>query len=498
MKRLSLVLNILIALVVCATLAGSAQVQQAWVAKYNNNGISNGNHQGLKMTLDGAGNIYVLGVSANSNGGTGYVAVKYAANGTQVWAARYDSTNFHTAAATGFALDSGNAVVVTGNAVTVKYDANGNLVWTAPYNGTGISVDSGQNSYLTGVAGNFTTMKLSPAGSNIWSETWTYEGLQNLSQQIAVDSQTNVYAAGLETELNSRTAYQCVGVLKYDLNGNQLWTNNIDQDLPASGPSVVGLVVDNAKSVYVEFNYPVGGVFPGFETSQINSDGTTAWFDYGLTGSLGDQARAMTLDSQGKLLVTGGYAYAYPFEYTYVTYKLDTNGSSIWTNFNPSTPSGNSTATSVAVDQADSAYVTGYSTNGTTGNDIVTIKYDVHGNQSWLQRYDGPGHGNDAGNAIAVDNSGNVYVAGYETETNGFTSMILIKYSPVTVQKQSNGNFILQASGSPGESFDIQGSTNLQSWVDLGDVIADTNGLVQFADTNAASFPARFYYTIPQ
>ena len=78
----------------------------------------------------------------------------------------------------------------------------------------------------------------------------------------------------------------------------------------------------------------------------------------------------------------------------------------------------------------------------------MTIKYDNNGNQLWVQRYKGPGFGN-AGNAIAVDNSGNVYVAGYETETNGFTSMILIKYSPVTVQKQSNGNFILQASGSP-------------------------------------------------
>ena len=105
---------------------------------------------------------------------------------------------------------------------------------------------------------------------------------------------------------------------------------------------------------------------------------------------------------------------------------------------------------------------------------------------------------NDAGNAIAVDNAGDVYVAGYETETNGFTSMILIKYAPVTVKKQSNGNFILDAYGSPGESFDIQASTNLQTWQDLGDVIADTNGVVQFVDTNASSFPARFYYTVPQ
>src|SRR6202012_2910758 len=80
-----------------ATMPASAQIQQAWVAKYNNN-VPNGNHQGLKIALDSAGNIYVLGVSANAiAGNTGYAVVKYAPNGNQIWAARYDSTNFPTA-----------------------------------------------------------------------------------------------------------------------------------------------------------------------------------------------------------------------------------------------------------------------------------------------------------------------------------------------------------------------------------------------------------------
>src|SRR6202161_3352502 len=68
----------------------SAQIQQAWVAKYNN-GITNGNHQALKMALDSSGNIYVMGISANADTNTGYVVVKYAPNGNQLWAARYDS-----------------------------------------------------------------------------------------------------------------------------------------------------------------------------------------------------------------------------------------------------------------------------------------------------------------------------------------------------------------------------------------------------------------------
>jgi len=57
---------------------------------------------------------------------------------------------------------------------------------------------------------------------------------------------------------------------------------------------------------------------------------------------------------------------------------------------------------------------------------------------------------------------------------------------------------ILQAQGSPGESFDIEARTNLLHWLDLGSVTADSNGLMQFHDTNAPNYPARFYYTSPQ
>ncbi len=81
------------------------------------------------MAMDSTGNIYVLGVSANVNTNTGYVVVKYAPSGSQVWAARYDSTNYPAASPTGIALDSSNNVVVTGNAITLKYDSIGNLQW---------------------------------------------------------------------------------------------------------------------------------------------------------------------------------------------------------------------------------------------------------------------------------------------------------------------------------------------------------------------------------
>src|SRR5579863_6323987 len=80
------------ALVFLLPLVGSAQIQRAWVARYNN-GVTHGTNQALKMALDPSGNIYVTGFSQNATANTGYVTVKYAPNGSQLWATRYDSTN---------------------------------------------------------------------------------------------------------------------------------------------------------------------------------------------------------------------------------------------------------------------------------------------------------------------------------------------------------------------------------------------------------------------
>jgi hypothetical protein len=153
---------------------------------------------------------------------------------------------------------------------------------------------------------------------------------------------------------------------------------------------------------------------------------------------------------------------------------------------------------SIATDESSNSYITGYSPGTNSANDIVTIKYGPNGNQIWLQRYNGPGNGNDAGNAIAVDTNGNVDVAGYDTTAAGGTEMVLIKYSPVTLQRRADGTVLVEAQVSPGESFEIEASTNLQTRLDLGSVLADTNGLMQFDDTNAPQYNARFYYTNPQ
>jgi len=67
------------------------------------------------------------------------------------------------------------------------------------------------------------------------------------------------------------------------------------------------------------------------------------------------------------------------------------------------------------VDNLGGVDVTGQSTGSGTGFDYATIKYNTSdGSEAWsgAARYDGPGSGDDAAYAIAVDNVGDVYVTG--------------------------------------------------------------------------------------
>ncbi len=90
----------------------------------------------------------------------------------------------------------------------------------------------------------------------------------------------------------------------------------------------------------------------------------------------------------------------------------------------------NDDAHDIAVDADGNVYVTGYTTGLGTYWDYATIKYDRNGNELWVARYNGPGDGDDNANAIAVDNSGNVYVTGSSVGSDGNYDYATIKYGP--------------------------------------------------------------------
>jgi hypothetical protein len=419
-------------------------------------------------------------------------------SGNQLWVARLDSTNVPSAAPAGLALDGRGQPALTGNAGTVKYDFPGSQLWTAPYAGLAIAADTNGNTFVTGYGTSFNTIKLSPSGTNLWVATSTDVG-PTIGQAITVDSSNNVVVSGSDVYLYSPyfPPQSQLLTVKFASNGASLWNAAAGPFLLNTSVEVGGMSLDAAANSYVVVNF--FGVEPGsypFQTYKYSPSGGLVWAaaPEALPGDVGGAANGLAVAPNEDVVLTGKDFGAY------TDFFLATNGVTLWTSYYPLPVSGlgSSASLAVATDLANNCYITGYSPDANGTNDIVTIAYDTNGKQLWLQRYSGLGYGA-VGNAIAADHNGNIYVAGYDNVPGGGTEMVLIKYSPaVTLQHQSNGNFLLQAQGTPNEPFDIQATTNLQRWLDLGTQEANTNGLLQYLDTNAAWFPWRFYLAIPQ
>jgi uncharacterized delta-60 repeat protein len=86
-------------------------------------------------------------------------------------------------------------------------------------------------------------------------------------------------------------------------------------------------------------------------------------------------------------------------------------------------------AAAIALDRAGNTLVTGTSTASGTGGDFLTIKYDASGQELWVRRYNGTGGGADQGEAIAIDLSGNAFVAGRSWDGAQY-DCVIIKYTP--------------------------------------------------------------------
>jgi uncharacterized delta-60 repeat protein len=86
-------------------------------------------------------------------------------------------------------------------------------------------------------------------------------------------------------------------------------------------------------------------------------------------------------------------------------------------------------AQGVAVDNLGNVYVAGFSGGSGTGQDYATIKYNSAGQEEWVAHYNGPANGDDEANAIAVDAFGNVYVTGFSGRIGTHFDCTTVKYN---------------------------------------------------------------------
>src|SRR5262249_35837162 len=124
-----------------------------------------------------------------------------------------------------------------------------------------------------------------------------------------------------------------------------------------------------------------------------------------------DSANAVAVDASGNVVVTG-YSYNATNNDYYTAKYAGADGALLWERRYNGPANGYDQANAVALDGRGNVVVTGYSDNG-TNYDYYTAKYAaVDGALLWEKRYNGPANRDDLANAVVIDGSGNVVVAG--------------------------------------------------------------------------------------
>jgi hypothetical protein len=430
-------------------LTADAQMIEEWVARYN--GPGNGLDDPRGMAVDGSGNVYVTGVSDGNGSGWDYNTVKYDPNGNQLWVAYYNSAGNGNDRPRALGIDGSGNVYVTGDSpgsggdydyTTVKYNTNGNQLWVTQYNGLGsgndrpraIAVDGSGNVYVTGKSpgsggdNDYATVKYNTNGNQLWAKRYNGPGSDwDEALAIAVDGSGNVYVTGMSIGSGTWEDYATV---KYNSAGNQLWVkryNGPGNDLDAAN----AIAVDTLGNVYV-----TGGVYynimidsnSDYATVKYNSAGNQLWVKrYNGTGNYNDEAVAIAVDSLGNIYLTGASSGSGTWN-DYTTMKYDSNGNELWVKRYNGPANSYDNASALAIDESGNVYVTGESGGSGTGDDYATVKYDTNGNELWVKRYDGPASGDDRAYFIAVDESENVYVTGLSRGSGTGSDFATIKY----------------------------------------------------------------------
>ena len=463
------------------------------------------------IAIDSSGNAYVTGQTTSTNfpivsgsyrttnaGGLDVFVTKISADG---------STLVYSTYVGGSGNDAGNAIAV---------DASGNaFVAGETTSATDFPTTNGALQTAFGGGGlDAFVFELNSAGTKLTSSTYLGGTGDDVANGIAVDSSGNTYIVGSTTSTNFPThnPVQVAGdgtssgfVTKLNSSGTALVFSTY---LGGSGNDfAAGVALDSSNNVYVtgasqnpSFRTTLGafqttcgsdgacnGGLPDAFVTVFKADGSGFVYSTFLGGESADQGYGIAVDSASDAYVTGatlssGFPLKSPIQKTYggsqdgFVAALNPAGSALLY----STYLGgslNDTGTGIAVDGANSVYVTGQTgssdfptanptqTNLSGDNDAFVTEINSAGSQFLFSTYLGGSLNENSAisisdgsivaiGAIAVDKAGaNIYVTGNTFSTDFPTTHSAYQpnnggpgYSDAFVAKYAQANFTIAAS----------------------------------------------------
>jgi hypothetical protein len=328
------------------------------------------------MACDPDGNVVVTGeiestasfgsgVSLKSNGDNDVFVARYNTSGALLWAKKLGG---------GSKSDKGLGVTISGTSiyVTGKFEGTGNFA------GTTLSSAGGKEMFIA---------KYTTAGAFVWAKKAGGSG-DDEGYAICADASGNIYVTGYFSKtanfggvwLTSK-GDKDIYLAKYNSSGSIIWAKRAGGSASDYG---MGIRVDNSnrifltggcrlKSVFGTYTITASGGNADIFVAQYDNSGNPKWVKKA-GGKYNDYGRALALDAQSNIYITGNYGFNAAF------------GS--------------------------------YTLNGVDSAEIYFASYDAAGNFRWALKAGGqvdesdPGRFLEMGLSIATDPSGNVLASG--------------------------------------------------------------------------------------
>jgi len=399
------------------------------------------------VAVDASGNVYAAGGQSTgtytygagvSAQGIGAVLVKYNSSGAAQWArsVENDYPSNRGSRFTAVAVDASGNVYAAG----CQYG-----IGTYTY-GTGVSVQGTANFYIQdgfyNYYDNVVLVKYNANGEAQWARTVSAGSSDSRFYAVAVDALGNVYAAGSQKGTGSYAYSAGVSaqgtdsgenevLVKYNSSGTALWAKTASE----GGGRFNAVAVDSSGNVYAA----------GRSLVKYNSSGTVLWAETAREGH--SSFNAVAVDSSGNVYAAGSQFGDYSSSSSsygpgvsvqgsgVVLVKYNSSGTAQWAR----TSSGGLSTTgiefnAVAVDSSGNVYAAGIQQGGTYtygpevsaqgpydfGSNVLLVKYNTSGTAQWARTVSA-GDNASRFNAVAVDSSGSVYAAGYQSGNSIFT-----------------------------------------------------------------------------
>ena len=355
------------------------------------------NDEGLAITTDASGNIYVAGYSNGSGTFDDCIVLKYNTSGVLQWSAIYNYAASQLDKLVSIAVSLTGDIYVTGYSdgdpsalitnydyITMKYNSLGLQQWVSRFNGAGNANDkpnklvlSGDNIFVTGESFNganndIVTLKYNNTGTLTGQVTFAGTSDGNDAGEDMIAFESSIYVTGSEFVTGNSDDYV---TLKYDTMLTQLWKKNYNGTGDAI--DIANGISATATDVYVTGS----------------SAGTTSLNDIAL-----------------------------------IRYNAAT-GTQNWAKRYTSGGAFHDEGYSVVADASGNIYTAGKTGNATNISDYIAMNYNTVGTKLLTLKYNGTGLGEDVGKQAILDNNGYLYITGYSTGTgNANFDFTTVKY----------------------------------------------------------------------